>query len=167
MAAGYNPYESPSANQYEMPPMPAGGGSTLTQVMVEHLRESRPWIRLLSILCFIGGGFMLLAAVSAFFLGLVGAMASRSAAGAAAPLLGVAYVPMSALYLVPGFMMHRFANAIDTFTTNVGSSAMEDVLDKSRAFWKTMGILALVMIGLTIVLMVGAFVFGMAAALMK
>jgi hypothetical protein len=168
MTAPYNPYEAP-AGGYDIPAAPPIAGAMITPLMVEHLRGARGWIRLLSVFGFIGGGFMLLGAGAAILFGILGiALAPSTSSGAElTPLVGLVYIPFSAFYLVPAFLLHRIANSIDGLQVSVTSPAVEDILDKNRAFWKTMGIMTLVVIGLTVLLTVGAFLFGIAAALMK
>ena len=167
MAASYNPYEAPGTSGYGMPQQAANG--TLTPLMVEHMRGARPWVRLLSILCFIGAGFMVLAAGMMFLSGLLGiAVAGKRGMGAEAfigPLGGVMYFFMAGFYAVPGMLMHRFANAIDSFVTMPSSSSLEDALDKNRSYWKVCGIMALVMIGFCVLMFFGALVLGVAAGL--
>lgn len=168
MAASYNPYEAPGSSGYGSPQNAAASG-TITPLMVEHLRGARPWIRLLSILCFIGAGFMVLAAVMMFLGGLLGLAASaRRGTGAEAlvgPLGGLIYFFMAGFYAIPGVLMHRFANAIDSFVTMPSSSSLEDALDKNRGYWKFCGIMALVLIGFSVLIFFGAIVLGVAAGL--
>lgn len=164
MASGYQHYGAPSSYDYAAPP-----AQGITPQMVEHVRGAKGWMRLLSVFCFIGAGIMVLAAMSMFFFGALGAALAPRGSGVEkfTPLLGLFYLPFSALYLVPGGLLHRYANAADVFTSQASSPTLEDLLDKNRVLWKTMGISALVMIGLSILLTVGAFVLGVAAALMK
>jgi len=167
MAATYNPYEAPGVGGYAPPPNVAAGGM-ITPTMVEHLRAARPWIRFISILLFIGTGFTVLAAALLFFAGVVGAALSSRSKGAeliAGPIGGVFYMVIGLFYALPGILMHRLANAIDSFVTVPSSQALEDALDKNRSYWKTTGIMALVMIGFCVLLFVGAFVVGIAAGL--
>lgn len=168
MAATYNPYEAPGASGYGSPQNANVNGS-ITPLMVEHMRAARPWIRFLSIMCFIGAGFMVLAAGLMFLGGLVGlAASSRRGTGAEAlvgPLGGITYFIFAGVYAFPGVLMHRCANAIDSFVTMPSSSSLEDALDKNRSYWKACGIMALAMIGLMVVFFVGAIVVGVAAGM--
>ena len=112
---------------------------------------------------------MILAALIVLVFGSLGMALAPKASGAAtfSPLIGLVYLPLSAIYMVPAVFMHRLANAIDTFTMQISSSTMEDVLDKNRALWKAAGITVLSIVGLTVFMMVAAFFLGIAAALMK
>lgn len=168
MAASYNPYEAPGASGYSAGPN-MGNAGMITPLMVDHLRNARPWIRFLSIMCFVGAGFMVLAAGLMFLGGLVGLAASKSRApgteALVGPIGGVFYFVMAGFYAFPGVLMHRVANAIDGFVTMPSSSSLEDALDKNRSYWKTCGIMALVMIGFTVLITIGAIVVGVIAGL--
>lgn len=113
---------------------------------------------------------MVLGAGLMFLGGLVGLAASgKSGMGGAealvGPIGGLFYLVMAGFYALPGFLMHRFANAIDSFVMAQSASAMEDALDKSRSYWKTCGIMALVMVGLSILLFVGTIAVGIVAGI--
>ncbi len=168
MATSYNPYEAPGTGGYG-PPQHMAGGGMITPMMAEHLRATRPWVRLLSILLFLAAGMMVLTAGLMFLGGLAGlATAGKRSMGAEAlvgPVGGMIYFAVAGFYAIPAIMMHRFANAIDSFVTAPSSASLEDTLDKSRGYWKFCGILALAMIALTVVMMVGAIVVGVAAGL--
>jgi hypothetical protein len=168
MAASYNPYEAPGASGYSVNPN-AGNAGMITPLMVEHLRDARPWVRFLSVMCFIGAGFMVLAAGLMFLGGMVGLAASKSRTPGAdalvGPIGGLFYLVTAGFYVLPGVLMHRIANAIDEFVTIPSSSTLENALDKNRGYWKTCGIMALVMIGLFALTVVGAMVVGIVAGL--
>lgn len=167
MAASYNPYEAPGANSYAASPNMAASG-TITPIMVEHLRDARPWIRLLSILCFVGAGFMVLAAGIMFLTGIAGLATSKRSSGADAivgPIGGIIYLFMSGFYVIPGVLMHRLAGAIDSFVMAPSSASLEDTLDKNRSYWKTCGIIALAMIGFVVLSVFGAIAVGVVAGL--
>lgn len=171
MAASYNPYEAPGAGGYSAGSNMgnAGNAGMITPLMVEHLRNARPWIRFLSVMCFIGAGFMVLAAGLMFLGGMVGLAASKSRAPGAdalvGPIGGIFYFLMSGFYVFPGVLMHRIANAIDEFVVVPSSSTLENALDKNRSYWKMCGIMALAIIGLSVLTVVGAMVLGVVAAL--
>jgi hypothetical protein len=165
VAHTYNPQDAPRMHGYDpAPPMT----SAITPLMVEHLRGARGFIQLISILCFLCAGVMVLASLLAGLAGVAFLAAGpRPGRGMFGPLLGLVYLPFAAFYILPGVMLHRLCNAIDAFTARAASSTLEDVLDKHRAFWRALGIQVLVIIGLTVLMTVGGFVFGIAAALMK
>jgi hypothetical protein len=170
MSNPYNPYEAPSGGygmgSSEMPPMGMGGGNMITPLMLEHLRGTKGWVRLFSILSFIGAGLMLLGAFSVMvaFSALPGIPGSSKIPGF---IVGLVYLPFAGFYLLPAVLLHRLANAMDNASMIPSSSTMEDALDKNRVFWKVMGIAALVLIGMSVLLTMGAFFLGIMAAALK
>jgi hypothetical protein len=166
--ATYNPYEAPSAGYgVAAPSHLQGGGETITPLMIEHLRASRPWIRLISILTFIFSGLMILGSLIMFVLGAVGAsLGPKSSAGAEfTPLLGaMIYLPFSVVYLLPAIFTHRFANSIDELVVAPGARSLENALDRSRSFWKLAGIMALISVAFLVLSIIGVMVAGVIAA---
>ncbi len=114
---------------------------------------------------------MVLGAMLLFLGGLAGlATSSRHgssgfAEAIAGPIGGFMYLMLAGVYLLPGVLMHRFANSIDSFVMTQSSYTLEDALDKSRAYWKTCGIMALVGVGFFILLFVGTIFVGIAAGI--
>jgi hypothetical protein len=164
----YNPYQAPSAGAYGHAPQAMPGSEPITPMMIEHLRGAKPWIRFLSILSFVGAALMVMASLFMLIAGAAAMSASRSTGGPGAefaPLLGLFYLPFAAIYLVPGIYMHRLANAIDQLVIIPSARSLEDTLDKNRAFWKVSGIMALVLIGLSMLVFFGAMIAGVVAAM--
>lgn len=164
----YNPYQAPSAGNYGHAPQAMPGSESITPTMIEHLRGAKPWIRFLSILSFLGAAMMIMASLFMLLAGAAAMSASRSAGGPGAefaPLLGLFYLPFAAIYLVPGIYMHRLANAIDEVALNPSARGLEETLDRNRAFWKVSGIMALVVIGLSMLAFFGAMIAGVVAAM--
>src|SRR5687768_5540229 len=81
----------------------------VTPIMIDHLRATKPWVRLIFVILFISVGLMLL-------LGL-GMMLIPSGMGGSSfgPLIGIIYILFSGLYLAPAFFLHKFASSINDF----------------------------------------------------
>jgi hypothetical protein len=164
----YNPYQAPNTGGYGHAPQAMPGSEPITPMMIEHLQGAKPWIRFLSILSFIGAALMLMASLFMLVAGAAAMSVSRPRGGPGAefaPLLGLFYLPFAAIYLVPGIYMHRLASAIDVLVAGPSARALEDTLDKNRAFWKVSGIMALVIIGLSMLAFLGAMIAGVVAAM--
>ena len=124
------------------------GGSGLSDRAIDMLRQTKPWVRLMSVICFVFAGLMVLS-------GLIIAMASaaigtRSGLGLPA-MVGVLYVALGAFYLVPGIMLHRYAGRIGRLMLSNRMNDLEEALGAQKSFWKFVGIMVLVMIGLYVV----------------
>jgi hypothetical protein len=163
----YNPYQAPSVGGYGHALQAAPGSDPITPTMIDHLRNARPWLRLLSILFFLGAGLMLVASLFMLVAGAAVMSAAPTGSGPAAalaPLLGLIYLPLAGVYLLPAIFMHRLANGIDQAVITPSARTLEDTLDRHRVFWKVMGIMALVFIGLWVFGVFAAVVAGVLAA---
>ncbi len=158
-----NPYQSPAT---EVSP-PQGNlaleGASVTVSMLEQLKATRPWVRFLSVLGFIGTGFLGLFGVIMAGAAIFGA--SGEVGGWAAALGIVAYLVVAAVaYLLPTLQLHRYAGAIGRVFSQGGAASIEEALRRQASFWRTAGILVIVGLGLGVLLVLGISVAGVVAA---
>jgi hypothetical protein len=162
-----NPYLAPApAPSYEGPaPSPYGDaaddrGAQVTEMAVEMLRQTRPWVMFLSVMSFIGAAFM--------FLGGILVMAASALTPAKGPLpgavLGAIYLPMGLLYIYPAIKMWTYGGAIGRLLTSRASVDLEAALAQQKSFWKFAGIVTIVMMVLYAVAIIGLVIVGVAAA---
>ena len=130
---------APSAGRPESGPGQRAGQQMVTANMVQSLDQTRPWVRFLSILMFIGVGFLLLGAL---FVLVGGAAMSR---GMPTALFSIVYVLMAVLYTPPALFLWQYASAIKSMDQRQ-SSGMEQALGAQRSFWRYVGILAVVLL---------------------
>jgi hypothetical protein len=129
---------------------------------IQALAATRPWVRLCSVMGFIGAGLMILAG-----LGLIagGALTSSSSrAVGAQSFVGVMYIVMSLLYLVPSLKLWKYGTAILHLMSTNSAADLEQALEQQRGFWKFVGILVMISIGFMIVAMVIGGVAGAMSA---
>lgn len=165
-----NPYSPPGPPQaYPAGPpgygvsAPAAGG--VTELAVDLLRQTRPWVMFLSILFFIGSAFMLLAGI--LMIG-IGAMASSAGPmGGMQSALGVVYLPMAGLYIYPALKMWMYGSAIGRLMQSRSTADLEGALLQQKSLWKFSGIAAIVVIVLYILFFIGAMAFGVMKGLGK
>lgn len=122
------------------------------------LGQTQPWARLMGILGFVTVGMMLL-------FGLGAAVAVLATQGGEAALLLAVYPLMAVLYVLPSIYLMRYANRIRDFIAQGQQHQLEAALDAQRAFWKFMGIFALVSLVLSGFAILVALVFGVAGGL--
>ncbi len=149
-------------------PLPrAAGSAAVTDIMLDDLRSMRPWISFLAIMSFVGAGFMVLGGLGMLVSGQIVANLAEQAASPAMPTsaMGVAYLVMAPLYIIPGVLMFRMAKRIRTTIDFPGTQALEAVLAAKRSFWRFFGILTAVMLGLMVLGMVVGVVFGVMSAM--
>jgi len=138
-------YGAAPAAERAAPPA-AGGGGALPAGVSSALAATRPWVRMVSILLFVGAGLGLLAAVIAM------AAAGQFDGGPPAMAVGLIQALSCALYLVPAYFLYRYAGAIGDFLRSGAAAELEAALLCQKSFWKFVGILTLVM---TVVALLG------------
>ena len=115
--------------------------------IMNSLRATKPWTRLLSILGFIGTGLTVLLG-----LGIILGKDFLPVSPKAPPLiyLGVFYILTSVFYLVPSIWLSKYSSAIASFLKGGDSVQLGKALAYQKSFWKFVGILALVSIVIAI-----------------
>ncbi len=146
----------------------SAGEARITALMGQYAMQMRPWVRLISVLAFIGAGFMVV--VGAAF-ALVGSLAGSALQGTNATAFGAVggaafggiYVVLGLVFcLPPAVFLHRTASAIKRMQSGDQTSALEAVLKNQKSYWRFVGILSLI----GIVAGVLAFVLGVGAAIL-
>lgn len=141
-----NPYQSGSAN-----PLFHDQGEAVSAMVITQLVRTRRWVRLCSVIGFIGAAFMLLAGVVMTFAGAAGASAiagPKSAAYNAGVFgsMGVAYLLFSFIYIYPSLKLWQYASGITRLETSQQTIDLETALDKQRSFWKFVGLMITIML---------------------
>jgi hypothetical protein len=155
---------------YAAPAAPGGGtyAPDVPQGAVEALRGTRPWVLLFSILGFLVAALLLFAALAvllgggAFLLG--GVEGADAASGGLMFGLGLLYLLIAFVYVVPSLYLYRYASRIARIVGGGGVAALVEALDQQRRFWRVAGILALAMIVLYVVIIAIAIAAGVAGA---
>ena len=130
------------------------------------LNQTRPWVRFLSIMVFIGAAFTLLGGFMVILVGLTGNFFGAGS-GAFDQLpgggfaLGLIYMVMAVLYVPPGIFLSRYASAIKNLESTPTSQGFERALKYQKSFWRYIGIFTV--IGL--IVLAAALAFSLAVAL--
>ena len=166
-----NPYLAPAPEpQHDaMAGSPYGGGGPgrsddragVTEMTVEMLRQTRPWVVFLSVMSFIGSAFMAFGGV--VMIGL-GAIAPSNGGPIPTSALGLVYLPMAALYIFPALKLWGFGSAINRLVASRSSGDLEVALGQQKSFWKFAGIVTIVMIALYGLFFIGMIAVGVSAA---
>jgi hypothetical protein len=72
--------------------------------------------------------------------------------------IGVVYIIFAVLYGFPSLYLYRYSNFIKLFLQNKRETDLESALSYQKSFWKFVGILSIITIGISI--------FGIIAAIM-
>ncbi len=158
-----------------IPPLPSAGipspaPAVLTPLGQQYLDQTRPWVRFMSILAFVGAGFMALAGAGIMLAGLAGGFSDRGAGrmfGAIGGMaLGAVYLGMACLYIAPGVFLHRFAGSIWQLKLAPNAGALDEALRHQRSFWRYIGIMSLIGLIVGVIVVVLAIVIGIAGAML-
>lgn len=141
-----NPYQPPAADPAaDAAAQPTSGG--FTPLMVQHLSDTKPWVRLLAVLLFVSAALMALVGGGSALVMSIGSTVSESESFVelfAGIALGVIYFIMAIVYIPPALYLHRYANSIEVVKGGGGAKAIETALGHQRSFWRFVGILALI-----------------------
>ncbi len=139
----------------------------LNEQAVAALRESAKWSYFLSILGFIGIGFMIIAS---FFIGAIMSMAPSNPYGVGGPLemmkgfLSFFYIIIAVLYFFPVLYLYRYASGMKQGLLMSDSNTVSNALVNLKSHHKFLGITAIVIISLYLLVFIGAIVAGIAFA---
>lgn len=139
----------------------------LNEQAVEALKESAKWSYFLSILGFIGIGFMILAA---FFIGSIMSMAPNNPYGVGGPFemmkgfISVFYIIVALLYFFPILYLYRYASGMKQGLLMSDSDTVSNALVNLKSHHKFLGIIAIVIISLYLLILIGAIVAGIVFA---
>lgn len=162
-----NPYSAPASNPYG-----AGAGSTdtVSPSTISVLAGTKPWVRFLSVMFWLGVGLMLLVAAGMGVMGAIGGpveeAVNKSGAFGGAPLIIIAviYGALAFLYVYPAVKLWAYGTRIGALRTSMSVADLDAALNEQRRFWKYAGILVIVMICAYVVVIIGAIAFaGMTA----
>jgi len=141
-----------SDNQFPAETAPPAAPA-ITTAMVAHMRQTKPWVRFLSILGFIVTGMMMLMGLFVMFGGgLLAAITDSALGGLEAVALGFFYLIISVIYIFPALYLFRFADGIKKMINVDQVAGMEEALRYQKSFWRFAGIMALVAIVIQILL---------------
>jgi len=139
-----------------------GGGESITPSLVSPLLRTRPWVMLIGVMTMIGCGLLILIGIVMGMFGLGGGMGDEL--GATGGLIAVVYLLMALLYFFPGLYLLRYGRAIKEVDRIANGETIESALKQQLAFWRFVGILTLVGVGVYVLVIVIAMFAGMMTA---
>jgi hypothetical protein len=157
MVQTHNPYEAPAA---DLGAAPVSSPDCFSAGMLTALRDTKPWVRFLSILGMVGCGLMVFAGLGV----LVASLVVPGSDNALMAVAGAFYLVFGLVFLLPPLQMHRYAKSIADAVLAPGAQKVEDALERQRVLWKTVGILMLVVTGIYVLAIIGVVVAGAVAA---
>lgn len=137
----------------------------LNQVATDALRESAKWSMFLSILGFIGIGFMVLFSV---FIGIfMAAMPDNEMGNFPFPMKGflsLIYLVIALVYVFPVFYLYKYASGMKNALNYKNSNDVANAFVYLKSHHKFLGIAAIVIISLYILIFIVAIIGGFIAA---
>lgn len=143
-----DPYRPPRSDLSQRPAPPAS--AAITRNMIESLVKTRPWVLLIGIVMIVGCVFMVFGALAMFALGNLAGFGAEGLGPMAGAGVGAAYLVLAVLYFFPALYLLRYAGAIKRIGP-ANPAAMEEALARQASFWRLVGILTAVLIGLYVV----------------
>lgn len=135
----------------------------VSEEVVGLLRSTKPWVRFLAVLGFIGLALLVLGCFAILVIPLGGPMGSMPLG----PRIGAAfaYLLMGLVQFPAVLFLNRYAGRIARLAASGDAGDLEDALRAQKSFWKYVGILTLVMMILYILIIVGVLIFAGASFL--
>ena len=152
------PPEVESQASGNTPPTIPNTQFTVSETVVELLRQTKPWVRFLLILGFIGAGLMALMGVVA----LIGGAVTQQFGIVG---FGLLYAVLAVVYIFPSMLLFKYANRIGDLLRTGSERDLEGALERQKAFWKFVGIMAIVMLCLYPIIIVFAIMVGAFASM--
>lgn len=156
-----DPYSSPATYDSS-----AGYASStnVSQGVINQLAGTKPWVRFMSVLMFIGAGFMLLASLIMLVAGGAVAASAKSSGGVLPAgmmsAIAVLYAVIAAVYIYPALKLWKYASRIGSLIFTGATMDLEGALNEQRAFWKFIGIMMIAMFALYFVAIFAAGAIG-------
>ena len=138
-------------------------GAHHTPGMIDHLRNTRPWVLFLSILCVLSGVGLLFLAVGAFILPHFEGSEVAFTERLALTLIGLVFYGGSGVFvLFLGILLYRYSHAIARIPSEQGTPHIERAIDAQRIFFKASGVATIVAFGVLILGLIGVAVAAVA-----
>jgi len=114
----------------------------VNEQMIQSMSSTKTWTKLLSIIGFITAGLIIIVGIIFMIFG--GAIFSKEAEAPYAVLIGIAYILMSLLYIIPSRYLFMYSSALGRFLGDKSELELESALSYQKSFWKFWGILFLI-----------------------
>lgn len=154
-----NPYVAPQAQVGGVNDTKYAQVGQVSERAIEYLLRTRPWVRFIAILGIILMAIMVLGglAMAVFGGGFFSYMGVAARIG-----MGALYMVLALLYLPPVIFLNRFANRITDVADDHSPASLEEALRAQKAFWKYVGMFALITMCIYALALVGILGTGLA-----
>ncbi len=132
----------------------------VSEGMLEALQATRPWVKFIAIVWFVGVAFMALFGV-AMTTGIYRGFSMPGMPVFFGKVLGIFYIVMALVYVMPALYLYRYAKAIVGVQGVVTMAGFEDALKQQKSFWKYFGIFIIIVLALYVLFIFGFMIAGM------
>lgn len=164
-----NPYATPSAHPYGSNPLSMEG--SVAAETIAPLAGTKGWVQFMSILLWIGVGFMVLAGVGmmaagSFMADAIAKTQPSSPMGNKMVVLamGGLYLLFALFYVYPALKLWSYGSRIGKLKNSLSLADLNTALHEQRRFWKFTGIVVIVMMIIYLLVVVGLVAAGAMAA---
>ncbi len=150
-----NPYATPTTNPYGS--STSLSSETASPGMIAALAGTKPWVWFMSILMWIGAGFMILYSVFAVIAGIAMAASGPKETAAMSGFIlgaGVFYGLLSFFMVYPAVKLWSYGSRIAAAMNSRAIADVEAALHEQRRYWKFQGILVITMFCLMIIMVI-------------
>jgi hypothetical protein len=161
-----NPYSTPAANLFGSSSGAVADAVSPSTIAI--LSATKPWVRFMSVLMWIGVALMLLLAAGMGIFSTLDAAKSMSSGplgGMQLVVFAVIYGVLAFVYIFPALKLWKFANRIGSLGATRSMADLDAALNEQRSFWKFVGVMTIIMISLYLVAIIGFVAFGASAAM--
>jgi hypothetical protein len=132
----------------------------ITQPMLLSLRQTKPWVMLVSVIGFIYIGISVFFSVVAMF---IFSQFNDTGSFVSSSMLVVMNILMGILYFFSSLFLFKFASSIGRLLDGGGATEMEQALSNQKSFWKFVGMLVIIAIILGVLGVVAAIIISIFA----
>ncbi len=148
-----NPYQSPTS---DLTGTNSAANSEVSPRAISELLGTKPWVRFIAVLGFIGAAFM--------FLGSLGMFAAATQVGAPMAIVGVIYILYGIIFIFPTLKLWKYGSAIGNLQISRSTAHLEEALLQQRVYWKFIGIMIIIGFVLGIVMAIAMASIGAAVS---
>lgn len=127
--------------------------TSLTEESKSFLKEAGKWTYFISIVGFIGIGFMVIASLLIGFVGSLTPIFGQI--GIAPSMITIIYLTMAGIYFLPVYYLFNFGNNIKKGFAENDSNRLEIAFKNLKSHYKFIGIIMLVIIGIYVLGILG------------
>ena len=135
------------------------GQIAVSESMLGSLKATRPWVKFIAIVWFVGVAFMVLFG-AAMITGIYRGFSMPGMPAFFGTVLGIFYIVMALVYVMPALHLYRYAKAIAGVQSAATMAGFEDALKQQRSFWKYFGIFIIVVLALYVLFIFGFMIAG-------